>query len=162
MSRLPALGSRGEGWVVAQGVLLVLTAAAGSLGPAWDGAARVACAVLGAALIGAGAVLAIRGTLDLGNALTPFPHPRADATLVQTGVYRWVRHPIYGGIVLASLGWALVTASIPALVMAAVVWGFFTVKSMREEAWLVDRFPDYPAYRTRTRRLIPWPGAPRG
>jgi protein-S-isoprenylcysteine O-methyltransferase Ste14 len=143
-------------------VLLVLTAAAGWLGPALDGPIRVVCAALGVALIGAGAILAIRGTLDLGTALTPFPHPLADAPLIQTGVYGWVRHPIYGGIVLASLGWALLTASIPALVMAAVVWGFFAVKSMREEAWLVERFPDYPAYRTRTRRLIPWPGAPPG
>ncbi len=101
MTRLPALGSRGEGWVVAQGALLVMTAAAGWFGPAWDGPARVVGGVLGVVLIGAGAVLAIRGSRDLGTALTPFPHPLADATLIQTGVYRRVRHPIYGGIVLA-------------------------------------------------------------
>lgn len=158
MTRLPALGSRGEGWVAAQGVLLVLTAVAGWFGPAWDGPARVVGGVLGVLLIGAGAVLAIRGSRDLGTALTPFPHPLADATLIQTGVYRQVRHPIYGGLVLASVGWGLLTASIPALVMAAIVWAFFTAKSMREEVWLVERFPEYPAYRARTRRLIPWLG----
>ena len=77
---------------------------------------------------------------------------------MQTGVYARVRHPIYGGIVVAAFGWGLVTASIAALVMALVIWGFFVVKSMREEAWLVERFPDYPAYRATTRRLIPWIG----
>ena len=158
MTRLPALGSRGEGWVVAQGVLLVLTAATGWLGPAWDGTARIVGGLVGLALIGGGTLLATRGLHDLGTALTPFPHPLAGAALIQSGVYRRVRHPIYGGIVLASVGWGLLTASIPALIMAAVTWGFFTVKSMREEVWLVERFPDYPAYRTRTRRLFPWLG----
>ena len=162
MTRLPALGSRGEGWVVAQVVILVLTAAAGWLGPAWDGPVRVISSVLGVSLISAGAVLVIGGTRDLGSALTPFPHPSASASLIQTGAYGLVRHPIYGGIVLASAGWALLTASIPALIMSAIVWGFFTVKSIREEAWLVERFPDYPAYRARTRRLIPWRVRPRG
>ena len=158
MTRLPALGSRGQGWVAAQVVVFVLVVVAGSFGPAWDGPARVVGGVLGAILIGGGAVLAVRGTLDLGSSLTPLPHPRDDATLIQTGIYARVRHPIYGGIVIASFGWGLLTASIPALVMALITWAFFTVKSTREEAWLVERYPDYPAYRARTRRLIPWIG----
>ncbi len=158
MTRLPTLGPRGEGWVVVQAVILVLVAVSGVLGPAWDGAARVVGVVLGAVLIGAGAILAVRGTRDLGDSLTPLPHPRDEAMLVQTGVYARVRHPIYGGLVIASVGWGLVTASIPTLVMALIAWAFFTVKSMREEAWLVERFPDYPAYRAHTRRLIPWIG----
>ena len=158
MTRLPALGRRGEGWVLAQGVILILVAAAGWLGPAWDGPARVVGAVLGVTLSVAGATLVARGSRDLGAALTPLPHPRDEATLVESGVYARVRHPIYGGIVIASVGWGLLTASIPALAMAVVAWAFFTVKSMREEAWLVERFPGYPAYRARTRRLIPWIG----
>ncbi len=49
-----------------------------------------------------------------------------------------VRHPIYGGLVLASLGWGLLTAS-PATIGAAIVLlGFFELKSRREEAWLED------------------------
>jgi protein-S-isoprenylcysteine O-methyltransferase Ste14 len=158
MTQLPSLGARGEGWVLAQGLILVLVALAGWLGPAWGGPARVAGVVLGAILILAGATLVVRGSRDLGDALTPLPRPRAGATLVETGVYARVRHPIYGGIVIAAFGWGLLTASIPAIAMAVVAWAFFTVKSMREEAWLVERFPDYPAYRARTRRLIPWIG----
>ena len=130
MTRLPALGPRGEGWVAAQVVVFVLVVVAGSFGPAWDGPARVVGGVLGAILIGGGAVLAVRGTLDLGSSLTPLPHPRDDASLIQTGVYARVRHPIYGGIVIASFGWGLLTASIPALVMALIAWAFFTVKSI--------------------------------
>lgn len=158
MSWLPTLGPRGEGWTLLQGILLVLVAASATVGSAWSGPLRLIGAVLGIGLMALGAWLAVRGTRDLGDALTPLPRPRASATLVQTGVYGTVRHPIYGGIVLASLGWALVWASVPGLVLAVVTWAFFSLKSMREEAWLVERFPDYPAYRERTRRLIPWIG----
>ena len=159
MTRLPRLGPRGEGWVAIQMVLLALTGAAGWwLGPSWSGEVRAVSTVGGAAGILAGLALAFRGARDLRGALTPLPYPRADAHLVETGVYRLVRHPIYGGLVLAGFGWGLVMASIPALLTAIVLLGFFELKSRREEVWLEARFPGYAAYRTRTRRLIPWIG----
>jgi protein-S-isoprenylcysteine O-methyltransferase Ste14 len=144
--------------VAIQGILLVAIAAAGVLGPAWTGGIRVATSVGGALLIVSGLTLAVLGTRDLQGALTPFPHPRADADLVETGVYRLVRHPIYGGLVVAAVGWSLLTASPAALAGAVLLLGFFELKSRREEAWLEGRFPGYAMYRARTRRLIPWIG----
>jgi protein-S-isoprenylcysteine O-methyltransferase Ste14 len=162
MSRLPSLGPRGEGWVLIQGVLLVLVVAAGwSLGPDWAEVLQLASAVIGFALITGGLVLAVRGAIDLGGALTPLPKPRNGAELVETGVYRYVRHPIYGGLILAAFGWALAQASIVAVILALVLAAFLYVKSVREEAWLSQRFPTYAAYRARTRRLLPWPGRSR-
>ena len=110
--------------------------------------------MLGTALI-VGGVLAVRGVVDLRAALTPLPHPREGASLVDTGSYRLVRHPIYGGIVLGAAGYALLTASPLAIVGTAVLFGFFRLKSAREEAWLVQRYPGYAAYRARTSRMIP-------
>ena len=104
MTRLPSLGPRGEGWVVIQFVLLGLIAWAGTLGPAWDGTARTVTTIAGAALLAAGGILAAKGLLDLRDALTPLPHPRDGAELVDTGSYALVRHPIYGGLVLGALG----------------------------------------------------------
>jgi protein-S-isoprenylcysteine O-methyltransferase Ste14 len=158
MTRLPSLGPRGEGWVAIQGILLAATAAAGFLGPSWADGTRVATTIAGAVLIAGGLVLAIMGTRDLRDALTPLPYPRADAKLVETGVYALVRHPIYGGLVLTAAGWGLLTASPAALVASALLLGFFELKSRREEAWLEGRFAGYAAYRARTRRLIPWVG----
>jgi len=155
-TRLPALGPRGEGWVLLQGILLATIAAAGTIGPAWEGSARSATSAAGVGLLAAGAILLGRGILDLRENLTPLPHPRADARLVETGAYRLVRHPIYGGLVLGAAGWGLLSASPAAMLGAGVLLVFFDLKSRREEAWLAERFPDYPAYRSRTRRLIPW------
>jgi protein-S-isoprenylcysteine O-methyltransferase Ste14 len=102
--------------------------------------------------------LAVRGVRDLRDALTPLPYPRDGAELVETGVYARVRHPIYGGLIMAAVGWGLVAASPISIVLAGVLFGFFQLKSRREEIWLTERYPGYPAYRERTRRLIPWIG----
>jgi protein-S-isoprenylcysteine O-methyltransferase Ste14 len=158
MSKLPSLGPRGEGWLAAQIVLFWAVVATAFLGPVWTGPLRLATSILGAALIAAGGVLAIRGVRDLRDAFTPLPHPRDGASLVETGVYARVRHPIYGGLIVAATGWGLLTASVVTIALAVLLAGFFQLKSRREEIWLVERFPDYVAYRERTRRLIPWIG----
>jgi protein-S-isoprenylcysteine O-methyltransferase Ste14 len=156
---MPSLGPRGEGWVLIQGVLLVLVAAAGwSLGPDWSGPVRLAGVVVGIALIASGILLAVRGVTDLGRAMTPLPRPREGAELVETGAYALVRHPIYAGLILAAFGWAIVQASIVAVILAAALAAFLRLKSTREERWLEMRYPGYAAYRTRTRRFIPWIG----
>jgi protein-S-isoprenylcysteine O-methyltransferase Ste14 len=158
MTRLPSLGPRGEGWVAIQGLLLAAVAVAGLAGPMWTGVARLATSGVGVVLIAGGLALGVIGARDLGGALTPMPRPRDSAELVETGVYALVRHPIYGGLVIAAVGWGLLTASAAALGLAVVLLGFFEGKSRREEVWLERRYPGYAAYRARTRRLIPWIG----
>ena len=167
MTRLPSLGPHGEGWVVLQGVLLAGLGVAGLLGfagtggifgAAWFGPARVATSVLGLGLALVGANQVRRGARDLGLNLTPLPYPSADARLVETGSYAKVRHPIYGGIILGGVGWALLTATPATLVLAATLVPFFWLKSSVEERWLEQRFVGYDAYRGRTRRFIAWLG----
>jgi protein-S-isoprenylcysteine O-methyltransferase Ste14 len=154
--RLPDLGPRGEGWVVLQLVFFAAIAAAGLAGPVWSGGLRIAAVAAGVVLWALGAYLMMRGLRDLRENLTPFPRPLAEARLVETGAYKLVRHPIYGGIILAAFGWGLATASPLALVAAFALAVFFDLKSRREELWLCAQFPGYPAYRARTRRLLPW------
>ncbi|MFP5342471.1 MAG: methyltransferase family protein [Candidatus Limnocylindria bacterium] len=108
MTRLPSLGPRGEGWVAAQlGLLAAILIAGPWVGGAWYGDAGFATGIAGVVLIVLGAALGARGIVDLGGALTPLPHPRDDADLVEDGVYAQVRHPIYGGLIVASFGWGL-------------------------------------------------------
>lgn len=155
-SHLPDLGPRGEGWVLAQIVLFAAIGVSGflSLADRPDGAATPV-EVAGALAIVGGGIVVLSASWTLRTNLTPFPRPTAGATLVETGPFRWVRHPIYAGIVLAAVGWAAVCGSIVTLALAAVLMLLFDAKSRREEAWLVDRFPGYPGYRERTSRFIP-------
>jgi protein-S-isoprenylcysteine O-methyltransferase Ste14 len=81
---------------------------------------------------------------------------REDPDLVTTGPYRYVRHPIYTGIILGLVGTALAT-TLYLLVAAALVTGFFAFSATREERFLTEEFPEaYPAYKRSTKMLIPF------
>ena len=153
---LPSLGPRGEGWVALQGVGFVAVGVAGLLGPAWGDPWRAVGLVAGAGLVLAGFVIAVAGVVGLRENLTAVPRPVEGGRLIDTGAYGMVRHPIYTGIVAAAIGWGLATASPAALVAAALLGGFFDLKSRREEAWLLAAYPDYAAYRERVRKLVPF------
>ncbi len=148
---LPSLGPRGEGWVLLQGVLLVLIGAAGALGARWPVGWRTG-RVVGAVALGlAGMSLAVAGFAHLGSQLTPFPKPVERGLLKQVGVYRLVRHPIYGGVLLLVVAWSLGTSPL-ALIPTGLLALLFEGKRRREEAWLVERYPEYEEYRRRVRR----------
>lgn len=152
-SRLPALGRRGGGWVAAQVVIFAAAGLAGWAGAGWPAATRPWLWTASAIAFVGGAALLLAGGAGLGRQLTPFPRPIADGELRQDGVYGLARHPIYGGVLLGLLGWALFSsplALIPWLAGAV----FFDAKRRREEAWLVDQYPEYPAYRQRVRRAF--------
>lgn len=147
----PALGRRGEGWVVLQVVVIASVVLAGAVGAPWPSGVDGVLKPVGLALSVAGVALAAAGMRHLGSALTPFPKPGDGAALQEHGVYRLVRHPIYGGLLTGGLGWAFVTspwAIAPAALLAAV----FAGKAIREESWLDERYPGYAAYRSRVRR----------
>lgn len=156
MTRVPDLGPRGEGWVALQTVALGAALVAGLLGPGWPGPAATLRSVSGLALAGAGGALALAGIRRLGAALSPFPRPVEGSALREDGVYRRVRHPIYGGLLLIALGWSLLgspAALVPTAVLAVVLEG----KRRREEAWLAAHDPAYPGYRKRApRRFVPY------
>jgi len=148
-------GARGEWWVVGQGVLM---AAVVFTPPAWRwvAPARAVWIALGVGLVAVGLGFAVRAIRDLGPNLSALPRPRRDAVLVTTGAFAHARHPIYGGMIIAALGWAVWRSSGLHLLLAAILAGYMSAKARREETLLVTRFPDYAAYRAHTRRLIPW------
>lgn len=147
-------GSRGEGWVLAQFGLFALFLFAPSVGPTWpvEFAFRIAggtAALAGIAVLGASAI-------NLGCALTPFPRPLPSAHLVTGGAYRFVRHPLYFGALLAALGFALLSLSPLRLALSLVMALFFDRKADREEQWLSERYAGYEGYRADVKKLVPW------
>lgn len=134
---------------------MVAVGLAAWLGPAWSGAARAATDILGLALIGVAGVLGLRALLDLRTSFTPLPRPVDGGELVDRGVYGLVRHPMYLAVVLGGLGWSLLSASPASLLGTVALFAFFDLKSRREEAWLVEAYAGYEAYRQRTHRIVP-------
>ena len=152
-------GKRGEWYVAVQLVLIaVVFLAPRTLPgfPAWPASLERVWMFAGAALIVAGTGLFLAGLFTLGPNLTPLPHPKPNSTLVQTGPYRLVRHPIYAGGLMLAYGWALMVQGSLTLVYATILLIFLDIKSTREERWLTARFPDYPDYQRRVRKLIPF------
>lgn len=140
-------------WVLGQSVLMLAVVILGvTQRGAWHSEAGFAT---GAVCFALGAVTGIWGVRALGRNRTPNPTPKSDAELVQHGIYRVLRHPLYTGVLLASLGWALLWASIAAGVMTGVLGVCFDAKARLEERLLLARFPEYVAYRERTWRFLP-------
>jgi len=110
---------------------------------------------IGLALWIAGLALAVWARLYIGRNWGMPMSRREDPDLVTTGPYRFIRHPIYTGIIVAMIGTAL-AISLLGLIVAAVVAVFFAFSATREEKFLADQFPDtFPAYKARTKMLIP-------
>jgi protein-S-isoprenylcysteine O-methyltransferase Ste14 len=155
------MGKRGEGWVALQVVLFLFIISAPLVERFALPSLRLADApswlrALGVLLMAAGGLFGMAGVLGLGRNLTAFPRPLEGGELVTSGVYGVVRHPIYAGLILAAFGWALWNAGLLTLALAVLLFAFFDLKSRREEHWLVEAYPDYPAYQRRVKKLIPW------
>ena len=110
---------------------------------------------IGGVLLAMGGAFGLAGLAALGRGTTPLPRPSQQARLVQTGIYARVRHPLYTSVMLASLGWALMWQSWPALFVAVALIPFFYGKARREERWLREQFPDYADYEQRVPRFLP-------
>jgi protein-S-isoprenylcysteine O-methyltransferase Ste14 len=129
--------------------------ACGLLGLEWPEGAQTLLGIAGLVLAAAGLVLCVLGVRALGSSFTPLPLPRA-GELRRQGIYRLVRHPIYGGVIILALGWSLLRSPL-AVVPTALLTIVFELKSRREEVWLDERYPEYAAYRAATRRrFLPW------
>lgn len=116
----------------------------------------VALGAIGASLLVAGLLLAVWARLHLGRNWGMPMTVKDDPELVTSGPYRVVRHPIYSGLLLALLGTTLAT-NLLGLIVVAVSVGYFVYAGSIEERNLTAEFPDaYPAYRSRTKMLIPF------
>jgi protein-S-isoprenylcysteine O-methyltransferase Ste14 len=116
----------------------------------------VVLGTIGALLFACGIALAVWARLHLGRNWGMPMTQRAEPELVTSGPYRFVRHPIYTGLLTAMLGTALVD-NLLGLIVVAVLVGYFYYSGTVEERNLTATFPKaYPEYRSRTKMLIPF------
>ena len=146
------MGKRGEGWFLIQLGLFALILLSSRIGP-WVFPTRLR--VLGGVLLVVGGICGTLGIFALGRNLSLFPKPIESGSLVTNGIYGIVRHPIYTGLILGTIGWGLLMSSALGVILAVVLFLFFDRKSRREEAWLLETYPGYAEYRGRVKKLIP-------
>ena len=92
----------------------------------------------------------------LGHNVTKTSMPRENASLVMTGPYRWIRHPMYSFGGLLFLAFALLTSSWLIAVSGIVAFFMIALRTRLEERRLIDKFGDrYRNYMRRTGRYFP-------
>ncbi|MBV9426498.1 MAG: isoprenylcysteine carboxylmethyltransferase family protein [Bradyrhizobiaceae bacterium] len=117
--------------------------------------ANPALNIAGLVLAAVGIGVAVWARLYLGRNWGMPMSVKENAELVTTGPYAYVRNPIYAGIALATLGSALIDWWWAVFLACAVAYFVYSAKV--EERILLREFPDsYPAYKARTKSLIPF------
>jgi protein-S-isoprenylcysteine O-methyltransferase Ste14 len=91
----------------------------------------------------------------LRMSISAFPSPTSNAKLINTGVFKLVRHPIYSSILISSFGWALYSNSLFRILIFVALFLLFEIKSNFEEQLLIKKFPNYHAYKKNTGKYFP-------
>jgi protein-S-isoprenylcysteine O-methyltransferase Ste14 len=80
---------------------------------------------------------------------------KKNQTLVTSGIYKFVRHPIYGACILEMVGYELVSRSWLFLVVLITSFLFMNWHIKNEEELLEENFPEYKEYKNRTKKFFP-------
>lgn len=111
---------------------------------------------VGVVLLAVGGAFRIWPVFVLGNRFSGLVAIQPGHTLVTTGIYRYIRHPSYLGLLLTALGWALGFRSGVGVLLAGLMLLVVLARIRSEERLLLAQFGDeYAAYSARTSRLIP-------
>ena len=111
----------------------------------------------GVAICALGLLMAIWSRRALGADWSRDVELKLGHKLVQSGPYRWMRHPIYTAHLMMGLGTAIASGRLVAFAgFASLALGFW-IKLRQEESLLLHHFPDeYTNYKTRVKALIPY------
>jgi protein-S-isoprenylcysteine O-methyltransferase Ste14 len=114
-------------------------------------------AVIGVIICAAGILFAIWSRRYLGSNWSTSPSIKEQHELVMSGPYRFIRHPIYTGILLAQLGSIIATGSPLWLIAFATFFIVYVYRLNLEEKLMARRFSDqYLVYKQRSKKLIPF------
>lgn len=140
------IGERGEQYVIAQ-FSLFLFIAIGNI-PFGD----TIFTVIGPLLILAGLFVVYKSAADLKDNLSPWPVPTdpesGRGSLVNSGIYSYVRHPMYTGVLLGMAGLSVTTDSVMRLLLTCGLYYVLDVKSDYEEERLNETYGiEYDKYK---------------
>jgi protein-S-isoprenylcysteine O-methyltransferase Ste14 len=102
-----------------------------------------------------GIVILGLSALALGKSLTAHPMPGKNAVLVTDGLYRFVKHPIYSGLILLSFGLTIAGGFFPHTIFFIALVVLLNYKASFEEKLLASTYAGYAEYSKKTGRFIP-------
>jgi len=114
----------------------------------------------GVFVLGAGLILDLWAVRSMGDSWRVGLDRERPGALVSTGLYRYVRHPIYTAMIMVGLGMALLSADIVSIPAAAILWAGVSMQARVEESFLAATYPEYNEYRMKTGRFLPKLGSP--
>ena len=106
-------------------------------------------------LSGIGFLIVLISILQLNTNLSPFPKPKENATLITSGLFKYIRHPIYSGILIFLFFLSLYFGSGYKIGIVFLLLILFWFKSEYEEKQLCLKYPNYRDYRQNTGRFFP-------
>jgi protein-S-isoprenylcysteine O-methyltransferase Ste14 len=111
---------------------------------------------VGAALVVCGLATAVWARVILGRNWGMPMTQKDEPELITAGPYGSIRHPIYSGLILATVGTVL-AVSVAWLVVALVMGGYFIYSATVEERYMGEQFPEtYAAYKRTSKMLVPF------
>lgn len=102
-----------------------------------------------------GFILFFVAVLTLGKSLSLYPTPSPKSELIIHGVYKYIRHPIYTGLLFFLLGLSIVLAGISKFILFVIALILFSKKADYEEKRLVLKFKNYEKYKAKTGKFLP-------
>jgi protein-S-isoprenylcysteine O-methyltransferase Ste14 len=103
-----------------------------------------------------GLSIAIWARMYLGGNWSSHPALKEDHELVTSGPYRFVRHPIYAGVILAAIG-SMLVSGVAWVVALLFFCAMFISRVKVEERLMTQQFPNqYPAYKEKTKAIVPF------
>ncbi|OGD84928.1 hypothetical protein A3B51_01190 [Candidatus Curtissbacteria bacterium RIFCSPLOWO2_01_FULL_41_18] len=103
-----------------------------------------------------GTILAIWSLLTMQvRYFSPFPEPPKKHKLAQRGLYKYMLHPMYTGIMLIGLALLLSRPSFQIFLIYAVLMYVLDQKASLEEELLSKIYPQYKPYKQKTKKFIP-------
>ncbi|NID14037.1 methyltransferase family protein [Luteibacter yeojuensis] len=107
-------------------------------------------------IVAAGVALACWSRYLLGRNWSSVVQIKQDHELIEAGPYRYIRHPIYTGILMAFVGTAIQVGDVRGIFAILIVFASFWRKLRMEERMLGETFGEvYAAYKERTSALVP-------
>lgn len=112
--------------------------------------------IISIAFLVLGIVIVLVALFTFRQSITPNPIPLDTARLRTKGIYGLIRHPMYSSVIFFLIGFSLFEKAYFSFLLNIGAIIFLTIKIKFEEKQLIEKFPEYKIYQSKTKKLIPF------